>query len=97
MKIKTFLLAIALLLFGNSTVAAAVDYSNDKEYKVLYEAMHHAFNDGDSAKFFPALQALQNYLLKKDDLHGYYTQRCNEIVFLMNQQHIYADEPAAYL
>ena len=89
MKIKTFLLAIALLLFGNSTVAAAVDYSNDKEYKVLYEAMHHAFNDGDSAKFFPALQALQNYLLKKDDLHGYYTQRCNEIVFLMNQQHIY--------
>ena len=89
MKIKTFLLAIALLLFGNSTVAAAVDYSNDKEYKVLYEAMHHAFNDGDSAKFFPALQALQNYLLKKNDVHGYYTQRCNEIVFLMNQQHIY--------
>ena len=25
----------------------------------------------------------------KDDLHGYYTQRCNEIVFQMNQQRIY--------
>ena len=89
MKIKTILLAIALLLSGSRSVLAAVDYSNDKEYKVLYEAMHHAFNDGDSAKFFPAIAALQKYLLDKDDLHGYYTQRCNEIVFQMNQQHIY--------
>ena len=89
MKIKTILLAIALLLSGSRSVLAAVDYSNDKEYKALYEAMHHAFNDGDSAKFFPAIAALQKYLLDKDDLHGYYTQRCNEIVFQMNQQHIY--------
>jgi len=89
MRIKTYLLALALLLFGSSTVAAAVDYSNDKDYKVLYEAMHHAFNDGDSAKFFPAVQALERYLFDKNDLHGYYTQRCNEIVFQMNQQRIY--------
>ena len=51
--------------------------------------MHHAFNDGDSAKFFPAVKALQQYLLDNKDLHGYYTQRCNEIVFEMNQQRIY--------
>ena len=90
MKIKTVLLALALLLFGSSTVfATAVDYSNDKTYKDLYDAMHHAFNDGDSAKFFPALYALQQYLLDQNDLHGYYTQRCNEIVFQMNQQRIY--------
>ena len=89
MKIKTFLLALALLLYGSSTLLAAVDYSNDKDYKALYDAMHYAFNDGDSAKFFPAVQALQKYLLEKDDLHGYYTQRCNEIVFQMNQQRIY--------
>jgi signal transduction histidine kinase len=90
MKIKTVLLALALLLFGNSTaLAQAVDYSNDKTYKELYDAMHHAFNDGDSAKFFPAVMALQQYLFDKNDLHGYYTQRCNEIVFQMNQQRIY--------
>ena len=90
MKIKTVLLALALLLFCSSTVfATAVDYSNDKTYKDLYDAMHHAFNDGDSAKFFPALYALQQYLLDQNDLHGYYTQRCNEIVFQMNQQRIY--------
>ena len=89
MMIKTYLLAIAFILSGSSTVLAAVDYSNDKDYKMLYDAMHHAFNDGDSAKFYPALEALQKYLLDKEDLHGYYTQRCNEIVFQMNQQRIY--------
>jgi len=90
MKIKTFLLTLSILLFSNNTVfAQAVDYSNDKTYKELYNAMHRAFNDGDSTKFFPAIQALQQYLYDKDDLHGYYTQRCNEIVFEMNQQRIY--------
>ena len=90
MKIKTFLLALCILfLSGNTVFAQAVDYSNDKTYKTLYDAMHHAFNDGDSAKFFPAVKALQQYLLDNKDLHGYYTQRCNEIVFEMNQQRIY--------
>ena len=90
MKIRTFLLALSIWLFGSSTVLAqAVDYSNDATYKELYNAMHHAFNDGDSAKFFPAVKALQQYLIDKKDLHGYYTQRCNEIVFEMNQQRIY--------
>ena len=90
MKIKTFLLTLSILLFSNNTVLAqAVDYSNDKTYKTLYDAMHHAFNDGDSAKFFPTVKALQQYLLDNKDLHGYYTQRCNEIVFEMNQQRIY--------
>ena len=90
MKIRTFLLALSLWLLGSSTVfAQAVDYSNDKTYQKLYKAMHHAFNDGDSAKFFPAIEALQQYLFNKNDLHSYYTQRCNEIVFQMNQQHIY--------
>jgi len=89
MKIKTFLLALALLFFGGSSFAEAVDYSNDKTYKELYNAMHRAFNEGDSTKFFPAIQALQRYLQDKNDLHGYYTQRCNEIVFQMNQQRIY--------
>ena len=90
MKIRTFLLALSIWLFGCSTVLAqAVDYSNDKTYKTLYDAMHHAFNAGDSAKFFPAVKALQQYLLDNKDLHGYYTQRCNEIVFEMNQQRIY--------
>ena len=51
--------------------------------------MHHAFNDGDSLRFFPALKNLEDYLLKQNDMHAYYTQRCNEIVFQMNQQRIY--------
>ena len=90
MKIKTFLLALSIWLFGCSRILAqAVDYSNDKTYQELYNAMHRAFNDGDTAKFFPAIQALQKYLSDKKDLHGYYTQRCNEIVFEMNRQRIY--------
>ena len=50
--------------------------------------MHNAFNNNDSAAFFPALQNFEDYLLEKGDLHSYYTQRCNEIVFLMNRQKI---------
>ena len=66
MKIKTFLLTLSILLFSNNTVLAqAVDYSNDKTYKELYNAMHRAFNDGDSTKFFPAIQALQKYFTIK--------------------------------
>ena len=90
MKIKTFLLALCILfLSGNTVFAQAVDYSNDKTYQKLYGAMHRAFNEGDTTNFFPAVKTLQQYLFDKDDMHGYYTQRCNEIVFLMNQQRIY--------
>ena len=90
MKIRPFLLALSILFCCSSRILAqAVDYSNDKTYQELYNAMHRAFNDGDTAKFFPAIQALQKYLSDKKDLHGYYTQRCNEIVFQMNQQRIY--------
>ena len=90
MKIKTYLLALALLFLGcSSMMAQDVDYSNDKAYQTLYDAMHRTFNAGDTIKFFPAIKALQQYLLDKKDLHGYYTQRCNEIVFQMNQKKIY--------
>ena len=90
MKIKTYLLALTLLFLGNSSMMAqVVDYTDDKTYQTLYEAMNRSFNSGDTIKFFPAIKALQQYLLDKNDLHGYYTQRCNEIVFQMNQQRIY--------
>lgn len=87
MTFKTILLAVTLTLTG-SAAQAAEDYKTSEEYQTLRETMRHAFNDGDSARFFPALKNLENYLLKQNDLHGYYTQRCNEIVFLMNRQRI---------
>lgn len=52
MKIKTYLLALALLFLGcSSMMAQAVDYSNDKAYQTLYDAMHRTFNAGDTTKF----------------------------------------------
>ena len=32
---------------------------------------------------------MQNYLLQQEDLHAYYTQRCNEIVFQLNRERIF--------
>ena len=83
---RSLLLTVAMLL----TVfpVRAEDYSQDKTYLNLREAMHNAFNNNDSAAFFTALQNFEDYLLEKGDLHSYYTQRCNEIVFLMNRQKI---------
>ena len=86
---KRVILLLALTLCTAFCVAADSDYTTSKEYLALRDSMHHAFNDGDSARFFPAVKELQNYLLKQNDLHAYYTQRCNEMVFLMNQQKIF--------
>ena len=88
MKLKQLLLALAVTLAWNTSYAVE-DYKTSAEYIALRDSMHHAFNNGDSLKFFPALKNLENYLLKQNDLHAYYTQRCNEIVFQMNSQKIY--------
>ena len=88
MKITKILIAIALLL-GTSDIHAKVDYTHDAKYKVLRDSMTHAFNDGDSARFYTHLTNLQNYQLELGDLHGYYTQRCNDIIFEMNRQKIF--------
>lgn len=64
-------------------------YKESQEYLILRDSVHHAFNDGDSARFFVAVKHLQDYLLRQNDLHAYYTQRCNEIVFQLNRQRIF--------
>ena len=81
-------MATALLL-GTTASHANVDYKKDAKYIELRDSMTHAFNDGDSARFYPHLQNLQQYLLDHNDLHAYYTQRCNDIVFEMNRQKIF--------
>ncbi len=80
---------IVILLFFCLVPAPAASYKQTPEYQVLRDSMTRAFNDGDSARFFPALTNLQDYLLRQGDLHAYYTQRCNEIIFLMNRQRIF--------
>ncbi len=89
MKITKILLTITLLLTWTNTTQAVVDYKADAMYLTLRDSMTHAFNDGDSARFYTHLTNLQQYLLKHHDLHGYYTQRCNDIVFEMNRQKIF--------
>ena len=84
---RVLLLALTLTVLLH-TAAAAQDYQKEPEYLALRDSMRHAFNNGDSARFFPALKALQDYLLKQNDLHAYYTQRCNEIVFEMNRRKV---------
>lgn len=82
----TLLLTISLSSIG---LTYARDCKNDSTYIVLRDSMSNAFNLGDSARFNKAITKLENYLLQQDDLHLYYTQRCNEIIFLMNSQNIF--------
>lgn len=88
MTLRHLLLALTLTVW-TVTAEAADDYKQDAQYLTLRDSMHHAFNDGDSTRFFTHLKALQDYLLAQNDLHAYYTQRCNEIIFLMNRQKIF--------
>ena len=86
---KRVFLLLTLTLCAAFCIAADADYTTSEEYISLRNSMHNAFNSADSAKFFPAVKALEAYLKKQGDTHGYYNQRCNEIVFLMNQQKIF--------
>ena len=88
MNITKILLTTTLLL-ATGISQANVDYKNDAKYQVLRDSMTHAFNDGDSTRFYQHVTNLQNYLLSENDYHGYYTQRCNEIIFEMNRQKIF--------
>lgn len=94
MNIKHFLF-VALILFGINIVHAQVDNNNDEVYKALRDSMHESFNNADEDRFFKDIKKLENYLLEKNDLHRYYTQRCNEIVFMMNTQKIFEAYKAA--
>ena len=82
------LFGVVLMLLSVINIHAADDYKETPEHLTLRDSMLHAFNDGDSARFFRHVKNLQNYLLEKNDLHAYYTQRCNEIVFLLNRQSV---------
>ena len=86
---KRIILIITWFLSLGIVHAQEAAYQKSAEFIALRDSMHHAFNDGDSARFFPAVKKLQDYVLAQNDLHAYYTHRCNEIVFLMNQQRIF--------
>lgn len=88
MGMRIILLALTMLVTIGQAKAAD-DYKQSPEYLALRDSVHHAFNDADSARFFPAVKNLQDYLQKQGDVHAYYTQRCNEIVFQINRQNIY--------
>ena len=74
---------------------ADVDYSNDTIYKVLRDSMHESFNNADEERFSRDIKKFEDYLLKQNDLHAYYTQRCNEIVFMMNTKKVFEAYKAA--
>lgn len=84
-----YALFVVLLLLGIGSGQAKVDYDHDSIYKVLRDSMSESFNNADEARFSRDIKKLEDYLLQKDDMHGYYTQRCNEIVFMMNTQKIF--------
>ena len=83
-----FVAVVALTLAVMPAVAATDDYKQTPEYLALRDSVHHAFNDGDSARFFSGIVRLEDYLLRQNDLHAYYTQRCNEIVFQLNRERV---------
>ena len=81
-------LFFVLPLLAVTVRAAEVDKS-DPEFLALRDSTYNAFNEGDSTRFFSAITRYEDYLLNHDDLHSYYTQRCNEIVFMLNRKSIF--------
>lgn len=94
MSIKHTLLTLFIIL-GAAVSHAKADYSNDSVYKALRDSMNESFNNANEERFNRDIKKLEDYLLQQNDLHGYYTQRCNEIVFMMNTQKIFEAYKAA--
>ena len=89
MKTLSRIMAVlAGILIYVSARAAVANYDTDSTYMKLRMAMNESFNNADEERFAVDIKNLEDYLLKQDDLHAYYTQRCNEIVFMMNTQNI---------
>ena len=86
---KKYIFLVILYILGIGVCQSKVDYDNDPTYKVLRDSMHDSFNNADEARFNRDIKRLEDYLLQQNDMHGYYTQRCNEIVFMMNTQKIF--------
>jgi signal transduction histidine kinase len=87
MKFLQHIVALMILWVSLSTNAKIAP--DDSVYIALRSEMGAAFNAGDSAEFHRAIAVLEDYCLAQDDLHAYYTQRCNEIVFLLNREDIF--------
>lgn len=82
------LLLIALTTFASAAKTGVADKSAP-EYITLRDSTYNAFNEGDSTRFFQHIARFEEYLLAQGDLHAYYTQRCNEIVFMLNKKSIF--------
>ena len=89
MNIKTVIITLLAIGLNTAIIHARDKNEDDPKYLELRDSLHRSFNNDDSLRFFVALNNIENYLLEKGDLHGYYTQRCNEIIFLMNRQEIF--------
>ena len=92
LTIVIFVAVVSLLsLFPGKSAAqsADADYKQSKEYLALRDSVYNSFNNADSTRFFVAIERLENYLLEQNDLHAYYTQRCNEIIFQLNRQRVF--------
>ena len=53
---KRIILIITWFLSLGIVHAQEAAYQKSAEFIALRDSMHHAFNDGDSARFFPAVK-----------------------------------------
>ena len=72
MNTKRWIVILAVTM-GTVNTFADIDIKQDPKYIELHDSMRHAFNSSDSARFFPAVKTLEDYVLQQGDLHTYYT------------------------
>ena len=87
--IRLFVTLLFTLFSMGLSAQSDQNYKTSVEYLTLRDSMRLAFNNGDSVEFQKHIVRLEEYLLEKNDLHAYYTQRCNEIVFRLNREQVF--------
>lgn len=93
MNINRLLIILLLMLAPTCLFAAdkkpVPEHLKDPIFMALKDSVAVSFSEADSTRFFTAIRQLEDYLLEYNDLHTYYIQRGNEIIFLLNTRKIY--------
>ena len=82
---------ITILIFTIASIMAISLQAQDKEDTAdsLLQKVRITFNQNNEQEFYDAIHEYREYLLKKEDLSGFYLSWKNEVLYDVNHNHFY--------
>ena len=88
MKLRHILTILILLTTCLSTPQMRAQAKDDNTNRLL-QRVRVTFNQNNEQEFYNAINDYRNYLLKQDDISGFYLSWKNEVLYDVNHNHFY--------